>query len=624
MRGVATDLGARIEAAARAMHGAAQLDPPPALERIVALFGLTGFEREVLLLCVAPALDTGLGRLIEQVHGSAAPTFGLAMALFDDPAWEAMSPDRPLRRWHLAVPAGHADSMTAVPLRADERIVNAVKGLDHLDERLASMLEPVPVPAAPLPPSQESVAQRVVDALVRGAPASRTPVIQLVGARAITRSEVAASVADAVERDLFRLDARRLPPGHADIDVLARLWYRESVLAPVALFLDEDDRDDRPGAEPLLPAFVSRSGGLIMLGGRDVAADLPVPSHVVDVATPTATEQRELWEQALGPDADLDAGPLVGQFDLDAATIADVVRLAAEPGRTPDTAYLWDQARQQLRPRLESVALRMRPLATWDSLVLPDAELALLRRICAQVAQRSTVYGEWGFGDRMNRGLGISALFSGESGTGKSMAAEVIANDLRLDLYRIDLSSVVSKYIGETEKNLARLFDAAEEGGVILFFDEADALFGRRSEVKDAHDRYANIEVNFLLQRMESYRGLAILASNMPTALDRAFTRRLRFIVSFPFPRPADRIRMWERAFPPGVPLDALDLGRLAGLDLTGAGISNTALNAAFLAAAEGHPVGMADVLSAARDEFRKLRRPVHEAAFRTPAEVRA
>jgi len=200
----------------------------------------------------------------------------------------------------------------------------------------------------------------------------------------------------------------------------------------------------------------------------------------------------------------------------------------------------------------------------------------------------------------------------------------VLANALLLDLYRIDLSSVVSKYIGETEKNLRRLFDAAESGGVILFFDEADALFGKRSEVKDAHDRYANIEISYLLQRVEAYRGLAILATNMKGALDRAFTRRLRFIVNFPFPTAADRARMWADVFPAGSPVGALDVPRLARLNLTGAGIYNAALNAAFLAARSGGAIGMREILEAARNELRKLERPINEADFRVDEPVSA
>ena len=217
----------------------------------------------------------------------------------------------------------------------------------------------------------------------------------------------------------------------------------------------------------------------------------------------------------------------------------------------------------------------------------------------------------------MNRGFGISALFAGESGTGKTMAAEVIANDLRLDLYRIDLSAVVSKYIGETEKNLRRLFDAAEDGGAILFFDEADALFGKRSEVKDSHDRYANIEINYLLQRIESYRGLAILATNMKSALDTAFMRRLRFIVNFPVPAAAQRKLIWQKVFPSRNPHGRAGLRPACAPQRHRRTIHNIALNAAFLAAQNGTPVTMPLVLTAARAEFRKLDKPINEGDFR-------
>jgi SpoVK/Ycf46/Vps4 family AAA+-type ATPase len=221
------------------------------------------------------------------------------------------------------------------------------------------------------------------------------------------------------------------------------------------------------------------------------------------------------------------------------------------------------------------------------------------------------VYDAWGFGARSSRGLGVCALFAGPSGTGKTLAAEVLANDLRLDLYRIDLSQVVSKYIGETEKNLGAVFEAAERGGAILLFDEADALFGKRSSVKDSHDRYANIEVSYLLQRMESYRGLAILTTNQRAALDQAFLRRLRFVVTFPFPDATQRASIWARVLPDRTPTTGLDVERLARLNVTGGSIRNIALHAAFLAAAEARPVGMAQLLQAARRECAKIEKPV-------------
>jgi SpoVK/Ycf46/Vps4 family AAA+-type ATPase len=319
---------------------------------------------------------------------------------------------------------------------------------------------------------------------------------------------------------------------------------------------------------------------------------------------------------------------LAGQFNLNAAEIERIAHsassastYAAAPAADEGTSFrdsVWRNCLITVRPRLDTLAQRLEVKArTWEDLILPDAEKHALQQIMNQVGQRHRVYDQWGFGRRMSRGLGISVLFAGESGTGKTLAAEVIAHQLRLNLYRIDLSQVISKYIGETEKNLRKLFDAAEDGGTILFFDEADALFGKRSEVKDSHDRYANIEINYLLQRMEAYQGLAILATNMKNALDTAFMRRLRFIVNFPFPGIPERKRIWETAFPEETDKETLDYARLARFNLTGGSIQNIAINAAFLAASEENRVTMPLILEAVRSEFRKLEKPINEAEFR-------
>jgi SpoVK/Ycf46/Vps4 family AAA+-type ATPase len=263
--------------------------------------------------------------------------------------------------------------------------------------------------------------------------------------------------------------------------------------------------------------------------------------------------------------------------------------------------------------RLESLAQRIGPAVTWDDLVLAPPPLSLLREIGIHVRERFKVLQTWGFGEKGKRGLGVTALFTGPSGTGKTMAAEVIARDLSLPLYRVDLSAVISKYIGETEKNLRRLFDAAEDGGAILLFDQADALFGKRSEGKDSHDRYANIEISYLLERLESYHGVAILTTNMKRELDPAFLRRLRFIVEFPLPDHECRAAIWRRIFPPKTPTRDLDLEKLARLNLTGGNIRNIALNAAFLAAAADEPVCMVHLLRAARNEYARLEKPLIE-----------
>lgn len=277
---------------------------------------------------------------------------------------------------------------------------------------------------------------------------------------------------------------------------------------------------------------------------------------------------------------------------------------------------LWQACRDLSAWRIDGLAQRLKPCYTWDDIVLPSDLMRQLREIANQVSARPIVYESWGFGARLPRGRGISALFSGPSGTGKTMAAEILANSLNLDVYRIDLAGVVSKYIGETEKNLRNVFDAAEQSGAILFFDEADALFGKRTEVRDSHDRYANIEVNYLLQRMEDYRGLAILCTNRRTALDRAFLRRLRFLLEFPFPSADNRRLIWSKAFPAETPLSGLDLDCLSRLEITGGNIRNIALNAAFLAASEGASVQMAHVLHAARREYAKIDKLLTEAEF--------
>jgi SpoVK/Ycf46/Vps4 family AAA+-type ATPase len=308
---------------------------------------------------------------------------------------------------------------------------------------------------------------------------------------------------------------------------------------------------------------------------------------------------------------------LIAQFSLNRPQIEAAVRHAGNGSTGSLEERLWEASRIQARPQLDDLAQRIESTVTWDDLILPPRELATLRNIAVHLRQRLRVYETWGFAQKSSRGLGLSALFAGPSGTGKTLASEVLANELRLDLYRIDLSQVVSKYIGETEKNLARVFDAAESGGTILLFDEADALFGKRSEVKDSHDRYANIEVSYLLQRMEAYRGLAILTTNMKQALDTAFLRRLRFILEFPFPNAAERAQIWQQIFPPQTPLGALDWQRLAQLNVAGGNIRNIALNGAFLAAEAGSPVTMAHLRSAAEAEYAKLQRTLSSAELR-------
>ncbi len=617
-----------VRIAKEAMRSAASIEPGPALPILAQQFGLSQFEENVLLLCAALELDTRIAELCAASQPDAArtfPTFALALACFDEPAWEALSPHRPLRYWQLIeINQPGPQPLTTSALRADERVVNYIKGLNHLDDRLTPYLFALETEASPsaLPESLAQVARRGLSQIASGLDKSPLEIIQLVGPDGGSKRAVAREMASHLGLALYRLPVDLLPAQIAELETLARLWQRETILTPVALYLDALEGRESPSTEAgagvsPLRRLLARLDGLLFLDTRHTRAQLGRSSIVLDVERPTTAEQRASWNR-FAPQAV--PAQLAAQFNLNQTGIERIGGVVGQ-GDRPELQDYWDACRLRTRPNLDMLAQRLTPKASWDEIVLPQEQMRLLREITDQVRRRTQVYEDWGFRDRMNRGLGISALFSGESGTGKTMAAEVIANELRLDLYRIDLSAVVSKYIGETEKNLRQLFDAAEAGGAILFFDEADALFGKRSEVRDSHDRYANIEISYLLQRMEAYRGLAILATNLKNTLDMAFLRRLRFVVHFPFPGPEERAAIWEGIYPATTPVAELDTSRLARLQLTGGNIHNIALNAAFLAARDGGQVTMPLILQAARSEYRKLERSVDEREFVWPEE---
>jgi ATPase family associated with various cellular activities (AAA) len=410
----------------------------------------------------------------------------------------------------------------------------------------------------------------------------------------------------------FLLQAADIPAAPGERTALARLWMREAYLADSGLCVRLAD-----GAETRsLLGFLGQIDAPVLIEADEDHVPEGLAAVRVALPSPSSAERRAVWADSIGPLAGSMNGALdavADQFRLDTPAIHSVAAsLVLQDSAAGDLGRAaWRIGKAHARRSLEQLARRIDPKADWDSLVLPAAQTDTLRQIAAHVRNRITVLERWGFAARYSRGLGLTALFVGASGTGKTMAAEVLANTLDLDLFQIDLAGLVSKYIGETEKNLRRVFDAAEDSGAILLFDEADALFGKRSEVKDSHDRYANLEISYLLQRMEAYRGLAILTTNMRHAIDTAFMRRLRFLVDFPFPDVAERVRIWRSILPPATPQADLDPVRLAQLGVAGGVIRNIAMHAAFLAADAAEPVRMSHLLAAARTEYAKLERPL-------------
>jgi hypothetical protein len=599
---------------------------PPALESVCSLFELSNFERKVLLMCAGAEMDARFSALYAAGHKDShrlQPTFSLALAAFPEAHWSALSPSRPLRRWHLVeVTAG--ETLATSSLRIQERVLHYLAGIHCLDERLQALVQPIREPGS-LPPSHVAIAERIASAWARAQEESGLLIPQLCGGATTVKRAIASAASAMIGLQLHAVAAWSLPHGATEIEALLRLWEREAVLASSALLLECDDEGQEPLPTAAISWLMESIRSPLIVSTRSARKCNHRSIVVFDVENPSRSEQAQLWERALkSPSPQLNGRleAIVSQFNLGPAAIQSAAFQAAtrltgsEPADAQASAeelsqQLWDACRIQARPRLEGLAQRIEPAATWEDLVLPETQKQVLGQIAVHVRQRAKVYQTWGFASKGSRGLGISALFAGPSGTGKTMAAEVLAHELRLDLYRIDLSQVVSKYIGETEKNLRRVFDAAEEGAAVLLFDEADALFGKRSEVKDSHDRYANIEVSYLLQRMEAYRGLAILTTNRKSALDQAFLRRIRFVVEFPFPEAAQRAEIWRRVFPRETPTAGLKIDHLARLHAAGGHIRNIAMGAAFLAADAGEPVGMPHLLRSARSEFAKMDKPL-------------
>ena len=613
-----------------------------AVEHLCHVFRLSNFERDILLLCAAVELDGAFPKLCAEVTGNTEynyPTFSLALSTLEQPNWSILTPDATLRRSHL-IEIGAGSSLTHSPLRIDERILHYLTGNQYLDYRLSQVSLPLNIKENLVPSHLQIAIEMAKIWCAESQREQSLPVLQLCGKDIASQRAIAFTCCDKINLNIYNITVELLPRDAGGVNLIKSLWEREYILNPTAILLELNGSDSNDFKQSVAIDYLIENLQIpIIILTQERRPQKNRNLITFDVDSPTTEEQRSLWVDNLDvlnislDDRNNSVDNLISYFNLSAPEIRGTLLKAKLRSQEDFYQYqseessdypckltfsdLWEICRTQARPRLDELAQPMGTEAEWDDLVLPEEQKQVLQQAASQIKQRVQVYQEWGFAGKSKRGLGISALFAGASGTGKTMAAEVLAKELELDLYRIDLSAVVSKYIGETEKNLGRVFDAAETGGVILLFDEADALFGKRSEVKDSHDRNANMEVAYLLQRMEAYRGLSIMTTNLKGSIDQAFLRRIRFIVQFSFPDANQRAEIWRRVFPKSTPTKGLDESKLARLNVAGGNIRNIAINAAFIAAQVGEPVSMEHILQSAKSEYMKMERPLTDMEVR-------
>ncbi len=620
------------------------------LERLKQQFFLTAFDIDALLISLAPELDLRFEKIYAYLQDDVTkkrPGVDLVLKVLGSSLEENLEgrrrfhPLNPLLRRHLLQlfddPSQPHPPLLGKYIRVDERVVNYLLGSDRVDDRLTPFVEQI-VPEIGfeeilMPVEIKNRFEKIIKnhestglAPTAGKPAAL--ILYFQGPCGVGKKTAAAAICRELGQKAVHVDLKLLADnGSIDFATALQLVKREALLQGWALYyagfggLMAGDRHHQLAI--FLRELASHAGLSFMAGEKTwEPADAMLNSDFlrVEFLQPAYTDRTILWQRSLEKSHTVtsndDLKKVANRFRLTGGQIRDAATTARnlakwrnfESGKiTADD--LNAACRLQSNRRLAELAQKITPLYTWKDIVLPPDRLQQLREICSCVKYRSQVYEDWGFERKLSLGKGLNVLFAGPPGTGKTMAAEIMAGELRLELYKIDLSTVVSKYIGETEKNLARIFTEAETSNAILFFDEADSLFGKRSEVKDSHDRYANLEISYLLQRMEQYEGAVILATNLQKNMDEAFVRRMHFSVEFPLPGAADRSRIWERIWPAETPRSPdLDLDFISQkFELTGGNIRNIAVGAAFLAAADGKMVTMDHLIGATQREYQKM-----------------
>ena len=604
-----------VQAAREAFRAALASAPGSRLGRFVERFGLGPIDLDLLAITLAPDLDARFERLYGYLNDDVTrrrATIALAFELAGVPSTLAaargrLAPASPLVRGGLVLVEETDRPFLTRSLRVPDRVIAHLLGDDAPEQSL------VPYLADPTP----SVA---VDAgpLVRALEAGADLVYLREQSGSVARPLAAEALAG-IGLGTVALDLNRLDPD-TDLSVIARVAEREARLVGAGLVVGPVDAlgdQNRAKERAAVRAFGDLAATVVLIGRSpfDPLWSRRVPV-VLDAPTPEGGARLAAWTDELGATSIAEEmSTALAAFQLSpeqVARTAEAARLvAAVRGTEIGVSEIRAGALGQNAAGLERLARRIEPDVGFDDLVLPPMPVRMLRELVTRVRQRDLVLGEWRMRPGGGRGRGVTALFAGESGTGKTMSAEVVAGELGLELYTINLATVVDKYVGETEKNLERIFSEVDGVNGVLLFDEADALFGKRSEVRDAHDRYANIEVAYLLQRIESFDGLAILSTNLRANVDEAFTRRLDSVIDFPFPSETHRRILWDQCLGASIPLAGdVDLDFVArSFELSGGNIRSIALTAGYLAAERRDEIDMADLIRAVHREYRKLGR---------------
>jgi len=614
------------------------------------LFQLTLFEMDIILVCLAPELDIKYEKLYAYLQDDVTrkfPTMNLILDLLCFSREERVNARKcffnhsPLLKYHLVQfienDENHYKPLISRRLKLDDRIVNHLQGFNVMDSKLSSAAKMI----HPQKPWSELLIEERIkkellglagELLAKKTADSSKIIIYLKGNYGVGKKSTAEAFCRELRLPLLISDARDLLNTEPHVEEVLFHLFREALLQPAAIYIEHFDGlvvDNPRGSyyQNLVTRAVTEYAFITFLAGE---AEWSPPPELkkfffleILLEIPPFPVRKQLWQWALNgslalaPQVDIDG--IAAKFRFSGGQILDAVsdaqKIAAlqrENNENPAAITLEaisQGCRLQCNRKLSQLARKITPRCTWSDIVLPPDEFQQIQEMCNYVKHRYVVYNDWGFENKISLGKGLNILFSGPSGTGKTMAAEIIANELHLDFYKIDLSCIVSKYIGETEKNLSKIFNEAETSNCILFFDEADALFGKRSEVKDSHDRYANIEINYLLQKMEEHEGIVILATNFRTNIDEAFTRRMHFSLNFPFPDQEYRSRIWQKIFPAKTPKSTdIDIEFLSKrFKIPGGSIKNIALHAAFLAAGNSKTVHMNHIIHAVKREYQKM-----------------